>query len=43
MPQIKDKSRHRSPAYPAFSLKVAIEKAILVYEAHRRVAVILIC
>ena len=35
----KETSRHRSPAYPAFNLKTAIEKAVLVYEAHRRVSV----
>ena len=35
----KETSRHRSPAYPAFNLKTAIEKAVLVYEAHRRIGV----
>ncbi|HLJ57190.1 MAG TPA: hypothetical protein VKT77_19295 [Chthonomonadaceae bacterium] len=32
-------TRHRSPAYPAFSLKVAVEKLALIYEAHRRAAI----
>ncbi len=35
-PNPSESPRHRSPAYPAFSLKTALDKVNLIYHAHKR-------